>query len=145
MDIKYGPYRAKPLGSTEWVYGFYMEVPPPPQPWGPVEEPKCYIILEDPHYLPDWNLPWKMVQREVDRKTVCRFAGRTDVNGTPIYERDYILGNGYGPYPVFWDDDFTGFCSRCYSDAEPIGKYKTIQVVGNEIDDPDMLKEEEED
>ncbi len=63
-------------------------------------------------------------------------TGRTDDDGKEIFDGDLIKGDGYGPYRVFWDDDFCGWCSCCYSDSELISRYKSIEVVGNIFENP---------
>lgn len=61
--------------------------------------------------------------------TVQQCTGMTDVFGQSIYDGDLIKGDKCGPYRVFWENG--SWCSCCYSDCDPISRYKRIEVVGN--------------
>lgn len=61
-----------------------------------------------------------------------QFTGLIDIKKVKVYDGDLIKGDGYGPYRVFWQNG--SWCSCCYSDAEPIGGYRTIEVVGHIFD-----------
>ena len=70
----------------------------------------------------------------IEEFVVQMFTGFKDDSGKEIYDGDLIKGDGYGPYRVFWDEKFGGWCSCCYSDAELISRYKSIKVVGHIFD-----------
>lgn len=144
-------FRGKRIDNGEWVYGGFhkhqLKTPSPIIMNG--KEPKeieyAYLILESG--FSDWNLPTHLLAHEVIPETVAQFTGFRDSKrtnkypeGQEIYDDDLIKGDGYGPYPVFWDDGHCGWCSCCYSDAEPISTYKNIEVVGNVHDHHDLLE-----
>lgn len=62
---------------------------------------------------------------------IQQFTTIKDDNNVDIYDGDLIKGDTYGPYRVFWDKKFGGWCSCCYSDSELIARYKSIVVTGH--------------
>lgn len=81
-------YRARRKDTGSYIEGFYREQPAPPVCFGESEKPKSYIIFTDPRYLPDWGLPYQMVEVEVIPESVCEYTGMLDKNKVKIFEQD---------------------------------------------------------
>lgn len=68
-------FRGKMIPENEWIYGTLLRIPAPPYCWG--ENPpkdKYYIQFADPRYMPDWGMPYKMVQGEVNPETIGQYT-----------------------------------------------------------------------
>lgn len=146
-------YRGKRVDNGEWVYGYYYKIPAPPVCFKEdkkVVQDKHFIILEHPNYVPDWGMPRKMVQVEVDPETVGQCIGLPDKNGKKIYEGDFVAFEdgtsteaGFMDFvsigEVEWVKEIAGFTvsDRASADIECV--FESCEVVGNKWDTPDLL------
>lgn len=67
-------FRGKMIPEQEWIYGTLLRIPAPPVCFGKKEEDKYYIQFADPNYTPDWDMPYRMVQGQVDNNTIGQFT-----------------------------------------------------------------------
>ena len=151
-DIK---FRGKMIPENEWIYGTLLRIPAPPYCWG--ENPpkdKYYIQFADPRYMPDWGMPYKMVQGEVNPETIGQYTGLKDKNGKEIYEGDIIFIKGETKLldikgKVEYSNTFAQFIitntGSIVNETEPLGDYEeeNIEVIGNIYDNPELLEEGE--
>ena len=111
------------------------------------KDPEHHYIIFD--QMSDWGLPNSHYKVEVDPETVCEFTGAYDSNKVPIYERDIIkVTNTYNSlnaenwYLVQHKAQHGGFVllqGELYSDIDGLSKYCKVEVVGNAVDNPELL------
>lgn len=155
--------KAKDVNTSEWVYGYYVCAP---AEYGHGELVHAIFGLNECEHIcmgeyKDYG--WY----EVDPNTVCQCIGWYDSHKTPIFEKDIVefVGasthrdliwwcnemsemtaiplegiefNGYdywnGNYPKYTYSDF------CFMMQDHWGDFKEIKVVGNVVDNPELLE-----
>lgn len=139
-DIK---FRGKIKDKEKWVQGTLLIIPAPPQCIGEKKPDAYFIQFANPNYIPDWNMPYSMVQAEVILETVGQYTGLKDKNGKEIYEGDiFNLGDNRILYIVEWFD--TGLKGRQNGNNSRVQYWQTeIEVIGNIYENKELLKEKE--
>ena len=157
--------RAKVICSDKWVYGYYVCVP------NERNHNTLHLIFSQdcPYY--GYNEFLRTNIYEVDPNTVCQCIGWKDSNNTLIFEND-IVGFGspdsYRHKELVWfckemnmltsvpldGIEFNGYdyynskypnveySTLCLMLQDPYGDFSEIKVLGNIIDNPELLKEE---
>ena len=157
--------RAKVICSDKWVYGYYVCVP------NERNHNTLHLIFSQdcPYY--GYNKFLRTNIYEVDPNTVCQCIGWKDSNHTLIFEND-IVGFGspdsYRHKELVWfckemnmltsvpldGIEFNGYdyynskypnveySTLCLMLQDPYGDFSEIKVLGNIIDNPELLKEE---
>ena len=157
--------RAKDINTGEWVYGYYIHCD------GEINHGRVFILSKVTgihRYNGAADIHGFI---EVDPDTVCRCTGWCDSNKTPIFEKDIVefVGpstdrdliwwcnemnmmtavpldgiefNGFdywnGNYPKYDYSEFCFMMQNCYGD------FKEIKVVGNIVDNPELLEVQNE-
>lgn len=138
-------FRGKMIPENEWIFGTILRIPAPPVCFGKSETDKYYIQFSDPRYMPDWNMPYKMVQGEVNPDTIGQYTGLHDKNGKEIYEGDIVkvtYKNETEIFEVRYDEENTCF-RMYYEDLKfldfAIEEVDLYEVIGNIYDNPELL------
>ena len=161
--------KAKRKDNGRWVKGYYVALRDTTYCFKEdydthPDNTKHYIVVDK---MTDWGLPNEHYWVEVDPETVCQCTGWHDSNKTPIFEKDIIelVGpcthrdliwwnnemsemeaipvdgiefNGYD----FWNSKYpkANYSSFCLMMQDPYGDFKEIKVVGNIVDNPELLE-----
>lgn len=139
-------FRGKCSHCDAWAYGNLVD-------YDDGEAPEIHGF--DPYR--EGDEVWREIT--VDPDTVGQYIGRTDCDGTPIYEGDIITVNGKYPKVVKYIDEWCAFCvaniddlkDPCMSTWDDACIYKLptpdwwcntnrkIKVIGNIYDNQDLL------
>lgn len=145
-------FKAKLKGRNQWIEGFYCSMR---------ETTYCFAEDYERHPVPlhhliavdemtDWGLPNQLRLYEIDPDTICQCTGLKDRNGKLIFEHDILEARLDALFPeevthaeVIW----TGFCwalkyHECDPDVMDENDGKIWEVVGNTIDNPELLRGE---
>lgn len=135
-------FRGKMIPENEWIYGTLLRIPHPPACMGKEESDKYYIQFADPRYMPDWNMPYRMVQGEVEAETIGQYTGLKDKNDIEIYDGDILDHDGdlwlveysleFGMFTLQWEDIIEDFSNM---------NAKWFEIIGNTTDNPELLEE----
>ena len=151
--------------SNKWVYGYYVCVP------NERNHNTLHLIISQDCSCYSYNEFLRTNIYEVEPNTVCQCIGWKDSNNTSIFEND-IVGFGspdsYRHKELVWfckemnmltsvpldGIEFNGYdyynskypnveySTLCLMLQDPYGDFSEIKVLGNIIDNPELLKEE---
>ena len=157
--------RAKDIKTDEWVYGYYICIP---NIYG--HDMAHLIITEECEYLGCGEF-WYEDVYEVNPETVCQCTGWHDSSKVSIFEKDIVEFVGANIYrdliwwnnemsemdatPVegiefngyeFWNGNYpkANYSSFCLMMQDPYGDFEEIKVVGNIVDNPELLEVQNE-
>ena len=153
-------FRGKEINTGKWLYGGLFKEPAPPQCFEKTLEDKYWIVYPDPRYMPDWNLPYKIVRTDVDKETIGQYTGLKDKDGKEIYEGDIVKSyfeNGLGAENkclIIYDEYLCAFMGQelrtkqqyLFNEGNPNKKDKQLkytEVIGNIYDNKNFLEEGE--
>lgn len=117
-------FRGKRIDNGEWIYGSLLDGDIIVA--GPVDADEDYIGLGE------WS--------SVDPETVGQYTGLKDRNGKEIYEGDLLdISDRVFPQEVDMDDGCYGTDEFALYELVRC-KNRTIEVIGNRWDNPDLLE-----
>lgn len=139
-------FRGKMIPENEWIFGTILRIPAPPVCFGKSETDKYYIQFPDPRYMPDWNMPYKMVQGEVNPETIGQYTGLHDKNGKEIYEGDIVVDKEDEVMgEITWNEEEASFYfsilyeNGTYEEEKLNDWASVLEVIGNITDNPKLL------
>lgn len=141
-------FRGKRIDDGKWIDG---------------DLSRCVVVGETHIRRIEENL--STTTHRVDPKTVCQYTGLTDKNGRKIFEGDIVKGVAYSTDFVgyiVWIDAIAGFGVRYFNKhREPtawenssilkaIQRWKQpnefqAEIIGNNFDNPELLKGDDTD
>ena len=138
-------YKAKRIDNGEWVQGYYVK-------GSDMYEKEMHVIFKPDTIFYSHGETDGFV--EIDPSTICQCTGLEDRNGKLIWENDICDRNEKYPEIVKYNDgdwqlDYsyskgkeTGFC--CCNLGFYSVERKSVEVIGNIFDNPELLKKVEE-
>lgn len=123
-------FRAKSIKDSnrwEWVYGWFTSD-------FTTQPLSTHLILTD-----------KGVIYNVDPLTLGQYTGLRDKNDKCVFEGDLVKSKYYDLSEVVWHDKYATFCLRTVDDVvkdEYTYSLDEIEVIGNIYENPNLLKEE---
>ena len=126
-------YRAKRKSDKKWIYGNLIQT-------------------DDGVYIIQNYVPQRLIGKyEVDPSTICQCTGKIDIEKNLIFEHDAVsfldaisTEYGYSEHwqvgEVLWDDETASFQVTERLSAESYEVLEDCKVLGNTIDNPELLE-----
>lgn len=156
--------RAKDIHTDKWIYGYYVCV------LNEHNHDVTHLIIDSDCAYQGFGEFWWRNVHEVDPDTVCQCIGWIDSHQTPIFENDIVgfgIENSYRHKELVWyckemnmltsvpldGIEFNGYdywngkyptveySTLCLMLQDPYGDFSDIKVLGNIIDNPELLEE----
>lgn len=151
--------------SNKWVYGYYVCVP------NERNHNTLHLIISQDCFCYSYNEFLRTNIYEVEPNTVCQCIGWKDSNNTLIFENDIVGFGSPGSYrhkelvwfckemnmltsvPLdgiefngydYWNSKYPNveYSTLCLMLKDPYGDFSEIKVLGNIIDNPELLEDE---
>lgn len=126
-------FKAKRIDNGEWVQGALLD-----------GENHC-LIGQEIRFSPYVDNECKIVGHEVDRTTICACTGLYDKEKRLIWENDIVeISKEDGCFSVDWDEDTARFMMNRDGLTVDFDNYWSheVEVVGNRVDNPELLEVE---
>ena len=159
--------RAKDKYTNKWIYGYYVCVPNKHCNYA------AHLIISQDCDSRSFGEFWGMNVHEVDPNTICQCIDWKDSNNTPIFENDIVGFGKPGSYrhkelvwyckemnmltsvPLdgiefngcdYWNSKYPNveYSTLCLMLQDPYGDFSEIKVLGNIIDNPELLKDKKQ-
>lgn len=140
-------YRAKRIDNGEWIVGSLIQTPylGSIRSWISSEQEDKARVRE----ISSNQAVWRAFEVRTD--TICQCSGRIDENKTMIFEHDIVgyldctsTESGYSERgcvgEVLWDDETLSFQVTERLSAESYEVLEDCKVLGNTIDNPELLE-----
>lgn len=133
-------YRGKGIADNEWYFGDLIQT----------RLGTTWIITEDYTTATEEISLNTCASPQVKAETVGQFTGLHDKNGEEIYEGDVVFIRGDTELldikgKVEYSDTFAQFIitntGNIIDEAEPLGDYEDIEVIGNVFENKELLNE----
>lgn len=137
MESRY-LYRGKRIDNGEWIVGSLI-----------VDKHQDIETGEQIEIIGIYPSEYKDFSKRIDPSTICQCTGLKDKNGKLIFENDILSGHIDVEFPedetrkrVVWHEN--GWCTNepgC-DDYEALDDFdsENFEVIGNMIDNPELLK-----
>lgn len=145
-DIK---FRGKEIDTGKWVFGFYLEQDI--YNMGSKNTKRDLLIKDAGVIVQNSKCNSSTV---IDKNTIGQYTGLKDKNGKEIYEGDIVYIKGETEIldikgKVEYSETFAQYIitntKNIMYEAEPLGDYENIEVIGNIYDNLGLLREENND
>lgn len=145
-DIK---FRGKEIDTGKWVFGFYLEQDI--YNMGSKNTKRDLLIKDAGVIVQNSKCNSGTV---IDKNTIGQYTGLKDKNGKEIYEGDIVYIKGETEIldikgKVEYSETFAQYIitntKNIMYEAEPLGDYENIEVIGNIYDNLGLLREENND
>ena len=139
-------FRAKRIDNGEWVSGYYVYD----------YAHNAHFIFKNqlvcPNCINDRRIDYSVCDYEIDPDTLCQYTGKTDEQGTKIFENDiigfidlYSTESGYSESSclgeVVWSEEECCFHVTNRLSAESWEVLDECKVVGNVFDNKELMDE----
>lgn len=128
-------FRGRDKYTNEWFYGF-------------VEAPHTTVDGVVESYYFNSYVNGKSCRKIISADTLGQYTGLIDKNGKKIFEGDIVQGAWETIFAVYYDSNYLQYRAKVKEnytrEIDYYGNSTQIEVIGNIYDNPELLKEAEQ-